>query len=115
VLTVEPPGFGDEGYRLDVLATDAASGRKGVVTTDEQGRIDSSGQNASELDPMIPVYGTIGGRFPLNPATGHHLLLRFHANDLGRAAFDREPLAWTPRGLVLNRYDTQIRFIRVRP
>jgi hypothetical protein len=39
--------------------------------------------------------------------------LRFHANDLGKAAFDAEPLALTPRGLVLNRYETQIRFIRM--
>jgi hypothetical protein len=115
VLALEAPGFGVEGYRIDAVATDAASGRKGIVTTDEHGRIETSGHNASELDPLIPVYGAIGGHFPLNPATGHHLLLRFHSNDLGRAAFDREPLALTPDGLLLNRYDTEIRFIRVRP
>jgi hypothetical protein len=51
----------------------------------------------------------------LNPKTGHHLLLRFPANDLGHAAFDREPLRLTLRGLVLNRYGTEIRFMRVRP
>ena len=46
---------------------------------------------------------------------GHGLLLRFHANDLGNAAFDREPLALTSGGLVLKRYGTEIRFMRVRP
>jgi hypothetical protein len=38
-----------------------------------------------------------------------------HANDLGAAAFDREPLVLTRCGLVLNRYDSEIRFMRVRP
>src|SRR4051812_24722681 len=33
-MTVEPPGFGAEGYRLDAIATDAVSGQKGLVTTD---------------------------------------------------------------------------------
>jgi len=32
-----------------------------------------------------------------------------------RAAFDREPRDLTPKGLVLNRYGSEIRFIRVRP
>jgi len=30
-----------------------------------------------------------------------------HANDLGDAAFDREPLVLTRRGLVLIRYDSR--------
>ena len=69
----------------------------------------------SVLEPMVPIYGTIAGRFPLDPRRGHGLLLRFKANDLGTAAFSNEPLSITPRGLVLNRYDQAIRFIRVRP
>jgi hypothetical protein len=60
-------------------------------------------------------FGLARGHFPLSPERGHHPLLRFHANDLGHAAFDHEPLALTPRGLVLKRYDSVIRFIRVRP
>ena len=114
-LAVEPPGFGAEGYRLDAVGTDAASGERGLVTTDEQGRVESGGHKLSAIDPLIPVYGTVGAHFALSADRGHHLLLRFHANDLGRAAFDGEPLALTPRGLVLNRYDSEIRFIRVRP
>ena len=112
-VTVEPPGLG--GYRLDAVATDAKTGEKGRVTVDSDGRVDSSGHTISVLEPMVPVYGTIAGRFPLDPRRGHRLLLRFRANDLGTASFSNEPLSITPRGLVLNRYDQAIRFIRVRP
>jgi len=63
----------------------------------------------------VPVYGIVGGHFSLSADRGHHLLLRFHRNDLGRAAFDREPLEATSRGLLLTRYDAQIRFVRVGP
>lgn len=114
VLTLEPPGFGD-GYRLDAVGTDAATADKGMVTTNDEGRVESGGHKLSAIDPLVPVYGTVGGHFPLSVDRGHHLLLRFHANDLGTASFDREPLLLTPRGLVLNRYDSEIRFIRVRP
>jgi hypothetical protein len=113
-MALEAPGFGD-GYRLDAIATDATTGQKGRVMTGDDGRVDSGTHKLAALDPLVPVYGIVGGHFALNPERGHHLLLRFHANDLGHAAFDHEPLALTPRGLVLNRYDTAIRFIRVRP
>jgi hypothetical protein len=114
VMTLEAPGFGD-GYRLEAVGTDSASGAKGLVATDAQGRVEAGGHRLSAVDPLVPVYGTVGGHFPLAAERGHRLILRFHANDLGTAAFDREPLALTPRGFVLNRYDTAIRFIRIRP
>jgi hypothetical protein len=113
-LTVEPPGFGD-GYRIDAVGTDASSGEKGLVTTDDEGRILAGSHKLSAVDPMIPVYGTIAGHFPLSGGRGHRLLLRFHANDLGTAAFDNEPLTITANGLVFNRYDAEIRFLRARP
>jgi hypothetical protein len=112
-VAIEPPGLG--GYRLDAIATDATTGEKGRVTVESDGQVDSGGHQISALEPLVPMYGTVAGRFPLDPNRGHRLLLRFHANDLGTAAFDGEPLAITPRGLVLNRYDRAIRFIRVRP
>ena len=115
VMSLEPPGFGGEGYRLDAIATDAASGEKGQVTTDDQGKVEAGTHKLSAVDPLVPVYGNVGGHFPLSAGRGHHLLLRFRVNDLGTAAFDREPLTLTPRGLVFNRYDAEIRFIRVRP
>ena len=114
VLTLEPPGFG-EGYRLDAVGTDSVSGEKGLVTTDDQGRVQSGAHKLSAIDPVVPVYGGVAGHFPLVPEHGHRLLLRFRANDLGTAAFSGEPLKLTSRGLVLKRYDAAIRFIRVRP
>jgi hypothetical protein len=114
VISLEPPGFGED-FRLDALATDASSGEKGIVTSDDQGRVDTGGRKLSAVDPIVPVYGTIGGHFALSARSGHHLLLRFHANDLGQAAFDGEPLLVTSAGLVFRRYDTEIRFVRVRP
>ena len=115
VLAVEPPGFGAEGYRLDAIATDATTGQTGLVTTDDQGKVEAGSHKLSAIDPLIPVYGNVGGHFPLSAVRGHRLLLRFHANQIGTAAFDGEALAFTPRGLILNRYDTEIRFIRARP
>jgi hypothetical protein len=114
-LSLEPPGFGEQGYRLDAVGTDAESGEKGLVTTDEKGRVEAGGHKLGAVDPLVPVYGAVGGHFPLGTDRGHRLVLRFHANDLGYASFDREPLEVTARGLVLNRYDAEIRFIRVRP
>jgi hypothetical protein len=115
VMTLEPPGFGEEGYRLDALAVDAESGEKGIVTADDQGRVDAGKHRLASVDPLVPVYGSVGGHFPLSPGRGHHLVLRFHANDIGRAAFNGEPLKITAAGLVFSRYDTEIRFVRVRP
>lgn len=113
-MSVEPPGFGAEGYRIDAVGTDASTGEKGLVRTDSEGRVDSGGHRLSAIEPMVPVYGMPGGRFQLSQDRGHRLLLRFHANDLGRAAFDREPLPLSKGALVLNRYETQIRFLRVQ-
>ncbi|HKP33410.1 MAG TPA: hypothetical protein VJT70_01355 [Sphingomicrobium sp.] len=113
-LALEPPGFGD-GYRLRAIGTDARSGEKGLVETDSEGRVEAGGRMLSAIEPLVPVYGVPAGSFALSPDRGHRLLLRFHANDLATAGFDNEPLALTSRGLVLNRYDSAIRFLRVRP
>jgi hypothetical protein len=113
-MTLEPPGFGQD-FHIDAVGTDAVSGEKGLVTTDDQGRVLAGAHKLSAIDPMVPVYGTVAGHFALSQDRGHHLLLRFHANDLATAAFKGEPLSLTERGLVLNRYDSEIRFIRVRP
>lgn len=113
-MRMEPPGFGED-FRIDAVATDARTGEKGLVTTDENGLVESGGRRLASVDPLVPVYGTVAGHFELSPDRGHHLVFRFHANDLGHAAFSREPLAITPRGLVFTRYDTEIRFVRVRP
>ncbi len=114
MMTVEPPGFGAD-YRIDAVAIDAATGEKGMVTTDSDGHVEAGGHSLRSVDPLIPVYGNVGGHFTLAPERGHHLVLRFHANDLGHAVFNGEPLQVTSRGLVFSRYDTEIRFVRVGP
>jgi hypothetical protein len=114
IMSLEPPGLG-QTYHLDAIGTDAASGEKGLVTTDEQGRVLAGAYKLSAIDPLVPVYGSVGGHFPLTQDRGHRLLLRFHANDLGTAAFESQALVLTGGALVLNRYDSEIRFIRVRP
>ena len=115
IILLEPPGFGAEGYRIDGIGTDASNGQRGMVEADSEGRINSGNHKLSAIEPLVPVYETIGGHFALASGRGHRLLLRFHANDLGKAAFDREPLALTSGGLVLKRYGAEIRFVRVRP
>ena len=100
--------------RIDALATDA-SGAQGMVTTDEQGRVESGGHALAAIDPMVPVFATRAGHFPLSLDHGHRLRLKFHANDLGHAAFYSEPLEIRGRDLVMKRYDREIRFVRIRP
>jgi hypothetical protein len=112
-MALEPPGFGD-GYRLEAIATDT-KGEKGRVSADDQGRFETGGHRIAVIQPVVPVYGGIGGTFALTPDRGHKLLLRFHANGLGTAAFEREPLALKAGALVLKRYESEIRFVRVRP
>ena len=113
-MTLKPLGFVD-GYRRDGVAVDAVSGEKGLVTTGDDGRVEAGGHKLASVDPLVPVFGMVGGHFTLSGDRGYRLLLRFHANDLGRAAFRSEPLAVTPDGLVMKRFDTEIRFVRVRP
>jgi hypothetical protein len=112
-LTLEPPGFG-EGYRLDAIATDAA-GARGMVSADDKGKVEAGGHRITMIEPIVPVYGGVGGRFALSSERGHRLLLRFHANDIDTAAFAGEPLVADKGGLILKRYETEIRFARVRP
>jgi hypothetical protein len=112
-IKVDQQGFNWSG-RLDAIAT-APSGERGLVTTDETGRIDAGGRILSAIDPLVPVYGTVAGHFVLSPDRGHRLLFRFHANDLGKAAFRGEPLTIKGSALVLTRYDAEIRFLRDQP
>ena len=112
-LKLEDPGF-DWGHPLYALGTDMKQAFE--LEADDSGRVDLTGKPAVvALTPLMPVYGPTKDLFKLSPDRGHRLLFRFHRNDLGKAAFDREPLALTGNGLVLNRYDSEIRFIRMRP
>lgn len=113
-MTLEDPGF-EWGHPLEALATeDMKSGFE--IDADDTGRVDLSGKPAiAAIAPLMPVYGPTGEIFRLDPERGHRLLFRFHRNDLGKAGFDREPLSLDGSGLVMHRYDAEIRFIRVHP
>lgn len=112
-MTLEDPGF-QWGHPLEAIATkDQKSGFE--ISADDSGRVDLAGRPPiAAIAPEMPVYGPTGDIFPISPDRGHRLLFRFHANDLGKAAFHAEPLVLDGRGLVMNRYDASIRFIRAR-
>jgi hypothetical protein len=65
--------------------------------------------------PLVPMFNVAGEPLNLSPTTGHKLLLRFVPNELGRVAFRSEPLKLDGSTLVWERFDAEIRFLRVRP
>jgi len=113
-LSVQKAGFGWDGG-IEAIASAAGLSEKGLVRADSDGRVDSGGRVLTSIDPLVPVYGTPAGHFLLSPERGHRLLLQFHANDLGKAAFHGEPLELKEGALIMARYDSEIRFLRARP
>jgi hypothetical protein len=98
----------------EAIAADAAK-RGFEISADDSGRVDLTGKPPIvALIPEIPVYGPTGDIFPLSADRGRRLLFRFHANDLGKARFDKEPLKKDGADLVMERYDTSFRFVKVR-
>ncbi|MEP7129878.1 MAG: hypothetical protein ABI770_01985 [Sphingomicrobium sp.] len=113
-LTLEDPGF-EWGHALKAIAADAAK-RGFEIAADDSGRVDLSGKPAIvAVAPEMPVYGPTGDIFPLSADRGHRLLFRFHANDLGKARFDKQELQQDGPELRMERYDTSLRFGKVRP
>lgn len=115
-MILESPGFG-ANFPLDAIAVGGGDKSESYrVRADETGRVDLAGRPwAARIVPLVPIYGAAGQGFALSPERGHRLRLRFHANDLGRAAFDRQRVRRDDRGLVLHRFDTVIRFLREQP
>lgn len=114
-LALEPPGFGWEGS-IDALVTIGGSTRKARVRTEGDGRIEiPAGVSVTAVEPVVPIYGGTGSPIALSTERGHRLLLRFKPNDLGKAAFNQEPLAIDGNDLLLQRYEALIRFLRARP
>ena len=113
-LTLEDPGF-EWGHSLEAIATaDMKSGFE--VTPDDNGRVDLAGKSdIMAVAPLMPVYGPTGQIFQLKRDQGHRLLFRFHKNDLGKPIFHDEVLSLGAGGLEMRRYETLIRFVRVRP
>lgn len=115
-MILDPPGFG-ANFPLTAIAVGSGSKPEGYrVRADETGRVDLGGRPVPmKIMPQVPIYGATGQGFALSPDRGHRLRLRFRANDLGRAAFARQRLRRDGRNLVLERFDTVIRFLREQP
>jgi len=113
-MTLEDPGF-EWGHPLEAIATsDSKQGFE--ISADDSGRVDLAGKPPLQaIAPEMPVYGPTGDIFRLSADRGHRLLFRFHANDLGRARFDKQPLERHGADLLLERYDTVFRFVKLRP
>ena len=113
-MTLEDPGFA-WGHGLEALAR-AESNRLFEISADDSGHVDLTGKPPVQaIAPEMPVYGPTGQLFPLSTDRGHRLLFRFHANDLGKSRFDRQEVRLNGTDLVMDRYDTSFRFVKVRP
>ena len=110
----ENPGF-DWGGPLEMLATLDGVNTRVRTAPAENGRVDVGSQKVLAIQPIIPVYEQFGPALSLAPDRGHRLTIRFLRNDLGKARFVNEPLAIDGDGLVIERYETPIRFKRVGP
>ena len=113
-MSLEDPGF-EWGHPLEAIATaDLASGFE--ISADDSGKVDLTGKPpVTAIAPEMPVYGPTGEIFHLSPDRGHRLLFRFHANDLGKPRFAKEPLKREGADLLMLRYDTVFRFVKNRP
>ena len=82
---------------------------------DESGAFHLDNCAVTTIIPLVPMFGVPSEPLNLSPATGHKLTLRFVPNELGHIAFRAEPLKLDGSTLVWERYDAEIRFLRVRP
>ena len=114
-MTLEDPGF-EWGHSLEAVAKIKGQESGFEISAGEGGRVDLTDKPAVEaIAPLMPVYGPTGDIFPVSPDRGHKMLIRFHRNDLGKAAFRNEPLTLDGNALLLSRYDAEIRFLRNGP
>jgi hypothetical protein len=114
-VSLAPPGFGNWTAPLELIVTLRGSSEPFSIRAGADGHVPLDGKMATSIQPVVPVYGLPGPPIPLTAASGHKILLRFQANDLGRARFDREPLTREGDTLVLYRYDAKIVFKPVQP
>jgi len=113
-ITLENPGF-EWGHALEAFAK-PESGDAFEISADDSGHVDLSGRpRITAIAPEMPVFGPTGQIFPLSAERGHRLTFRFHRNDLGKARFDKQALQVNGSDLLLDRYDTSFRFVKVRP
>jgi len=100
----------------DVLVAYADAPRElHLLQADDKGMVHLENCAVTTLLPLVPMFRVAGAPIKLSPATGHQLSLRFRPNQLGHIAFRAEPLKLDGSGLVMERYDAEIRFVRSRP
>ena len=100
----------------DVLVTYQGSPEElHFLQTDEEGAVHPPKCPVASVLPLVPMFRVPGEPLKVTAGAGHKLSLRFVPNDLGRPAFRGEPLKIDGSTLVMERYDSEIRFIRVRP
>jgi len=113
-MKLEDPGF-EWGHPLEALAK-GESNQVFEISADDSGRVGLAGKSPIRaVAPEMPVFGPTGDVFALSADRGHRLVFRFHRNDLGKARFNREPLRVNGSDLLMDRYDTSFRFVKVRP
>lgn len=99
-----------QGSSLTMVVTYAGASEPAYIEVDDDGRLPvPAGKTVAALVPDLPVFGLTLPSYTLTPG-GHAIVFRFEPNDLGVAAFDREPLAIEGDTLVMHRYDRTIRF-----
>jgi len=100
----------------DVLVTFAGSPQElHFAQVDEKGAFHPENCAVTSVLPLVPMFHIPGEPLNVSPTSGHHLNVRFKPNDLGHVAFRSEPLKLDGSGLVWERFDAEIRFLRVRP
>ena len=98
-----------------LVAYEGAPRELHYLQADEKGVVHLENCAVTTVMPIVPMFGVPGEPLKLSAATGHRLSLRFRPNDLGRAAFRGEALKFDGSTLVMERYDTRIRFLRDAP
>jgi len=114
-LTVDWGKFGWSSAPEVLVAYDGAPRQVHLLQADETGAVHLENCAVTTVIPLVPMFGAAGAPLKQSPATGHRLSLRFRPNDLGHIAFRNEPLKLDGSALVMERYDTEIRFLRDAP
>ena len=113
-LSVDWGGFGWSSAPDVLVIYDGPRGPY-FAHSDEQGSVHLTNCAVTTVMPIVPMFGVPGAPLNVSATTGHKLRLRFVPNDLGRVAFRDELLKRDGPNLVWERYDAEIRFLRVRP
>jgi hypothetical protein len=114
-LSVDWGKFGWNSAPDVLVAYDGAPREVHLLQANETGTVHLDNCAVTTVIPLVPMFGVAGAPLQLSPATGHKLSLRFRPNDLGHVAFRNQSLRLDGSALLMDRYDTEIRFLRDAP